>query len=349
MKINHSKPFFGDEEILAVSEVLRAAYVTNGPKAETLAEKMVATLGKKRGLATQSGTDALTLAFAAIGLREGAKVAVPAYICSAPLDALAALRLEPVPVDIDPDTLAIDIEKASEASNKCQAVLAAHLFGVPAPFYKISDIPVVEDCAQTLGVEVDGRRVGSMGTASICSFYATKLLASGHGGLVAFDDDAIFARAVSLTTHDKREEWEPRLHVLMSDFNAALALAQLEKLPAMIASRRKIAARFAEAMGKPARFADSACSRFIVFTDGPSEPLIEKFIAAGIDAKKPVYKPLYAYLGFNSKLFPNAAAAHERIVSIPIYPAMTEAEIEFIEEFLSKNSDGLHHRMTEQE
>jgi dTDP-4-amino-4,6-dideoxygalactose transaminase len=127
----------------------------------------------------------------------------------------------------------------------------------------------------------------------------------------------------------------------MSDFNAALALVQLERLPAMIAKRRMIAARFANAMGKPANFADSACSRFIVFTDGPSENAIEKFNAAGIEAKKPVYKPLYAYLGLPDKLFPVAAAAHESILSIPIYPAMTEAEIEFIEVFLSKNCNEL--------
>lgn len=345
MKINHSKPFFGEEDILAVSKVLKTAYVTNGPESERLGEKTARTLGKKHGLATQSGTDALTLAFAALELREGARIAVPAYICSAPLDALATLGLEPVPVDIDPTTLAIDIEKASENSSDCQAVLAAHLFGFPAPFHRITGLPVVEDCAQTLGVEVDGRPVGSQGVASICSFYATKLLASGHGGLVAFDDDVMLARAISLTSHDKREKWEPRMHLLMSDFNAALAMAQLDKLPAMIAKRRMIAARFADAMGESANFADSACSRFIVFTDGPSDKMIEKFNSAGIEAKKPVYKPLYAYLGFRDAQFPNAAAAHASIVSIPIYPAMTEAEIVFIEEFISKNSNALRHNL----
>ncbi|MCK5845407.1 MAG: DegT/DnrJ/EryC1/StrS family aminotransferase, partial [Victivallales bacterium] len=199
----------------------------------------------------------------------------------------------------------------------------------------------VEDCAQTLDVEIDGRRVGSLGVAAVCSFYATKLLTAGHGGLAAFDDDDTYSRALSLTAHDKRDEWEPRMHVLMSDFNAALALAQLEKLSAMIARRRSIAARFADAQGHPANFADSACSRFILFTDAPSAELIERFNAIGIEAKKPVYKPLYVYLGLPDERFPVAAAVHKHIVSIPIYPAMTENEIEFVEEALSKNSRNL--------
>jgi dTDP-4-amino-4,6-dideoxygalactose transaminase len=254
---------------------------------------------------------------------------------------LALLNLEPVPVDISPDTLAIDMEKADAATATCEAVLGAHLFGVPAPLHKITGAPLVEDCAQTLGVEVDGRTVGSLGEAAICSFYATKLLAAGHGGLLAFDDDARFAEAVSLVTHDKRDEWEPRMHVAMSDFNAALALAQLRKLPAMIAERRRIAARFAEAVGDPADFARSACSRFILFTDGASEEMIEKFNSVGIEAKKPVYKPLYAYLGLGDELFPVAAETHKRIVSIPIYPGLSEPEIEFIEETLAGNAGNL--------
>ena len=155
MKINHSKPYFGDEDVAAVSEVLRSAYVTNGPKAAELGLKTASLLGRKHGLATQSGTDALALAFSALGLRKGAKIAVPAYVCSAPLDALALLNLEPVPVDISPDTLAIDIEKADAAAATCEAVLGAHLFGVPAPLHKITGAPRVEDCAQTLDVEVD--------------------------------------------------------------------------------------------------------------------------------------------------------------------------------------------------
>ena len=336
MKINHSKPYFDDEDTESLINVLHRKFLTYGISSVEFAGLCAEILGREYGIATQSGTDALTAAFTALKLPENSEVAVPAYICSAPLDALALCGLKPFPVDIDKNTLAISVESVN-ALNNVSSVLAAHLFGLPAPFYLIDNKNLIEDCAQTLNTELNGVRVGSMGRISISSFYATKLLATGHGGVVAVDDKELFDTMMNLMEHDKQDEWSPHLHFLMSDLNAALGLSQLKKLPLLIEKRRTIALRFLKALDAEESYVPSnVYSRFIVITEESADLMIDKFQKAGIDAKRPVYKPLFQYLGLSSDDFPNAQWAHEHIVSVPLYPALTETETDCIETFLEK-------------
>ena len=263
-------------------------------------------------------------------------MALPAYICSAPLDALAMSGCEPVPVDIDRDSLAISIQQTNDKKD-VGAVLAAHLFGIPAPLYQLEHFNVIEDCAQTLDISIDGHKVGSMGRFAVCSFYATKLLTTGHGGVIAVDDQALYEKLNSLFLHDKQEEWSPHSHFMMSDLNAALGISQIEKFDKMLMIRRKIASRFLKALGNEQGLISSIYSRFIVVTEKGADQMISAFNSAGIEAKKPVYKPLFQYLNMDKKQFPNAQWAHEHIISVPIYPSMTELEIDVIETFLEAN------------
>lgn len=336
MKINHSKPYFDTTDEQAVLEVLHDKFVSSGPRGIALGEKASCLLGKNYGIPTQSGTDAMAASLSVLNLKPGTKVAVPAYICSAPLDALAMFGCEPIPVDIDRDSLAISIDKINETQD-LNTVIAAHLFGIPAPFYKIENKILIEDCAQTLAIDIDGHRVGSMGQFAVCSFYATKLLTTGHGGLVAVDDEVLWNNINALFSHDKQDEWLPHLHFKMSDLNAALGLSQIGKIDKMILERKNIAARFLNAMGNKDGLPNSIFSRFIVVTDGFVDAMIEKFNRVGIESKRPVFKPLFQYLNFDSKKYPNAQWAHEHIISVPIYPGMKESEIEAIETFLEAN------------
>ena len=340
MKIKHSKPYFDSRDSDSILDVLESNFVSHGPKSGKFGDSCACCLGKKFGIPTQSGTDALTAALKSLDLPQGAEVAVPAYICSAPLDSLALCGLKPVPVDIDRKTLGISVEGVN-SENNISAVIAAHLFGVPAPFYLIENENLIEDCAQTLGCEIDGRRVGSLGKISICSFYATKLLTTGHGGLVAVDDQDLYDSIYKLMDHDKQERWEPHLHFLMSDLNASLGLSQLQKLDSMIEKRKEIAARFVKALGNNGDLPESIFSRFLVVPEGDIEDMIEEFNEAGIEAKRPVYKPIYQYLEMDGDTFPNAKWAHENIISVPLYPALTEPEIEYIETFLENHKDDL--------
>ena len=180
-----------------------------------------------------------------------------------------------------------------------------------------------------------------MGKFAVCSFYATKLLTTGHGGLLAVDNKLLGKKIRTLFTHDKQGTWEPHLHFLMSDFNAALGLSQLKKLGKMIKERTRIAKRFLVAMGDKQGLANSVYSRFLVVTTSDADKIINQFNMAGIEAKKPVFKPLFQYLKLDRKKFPNALWAHQHLISVPLYPGMTESEIEIIETFLEKHSHEL--------
>lgn len=341
-KIPHSRPDFAESDRLALAEVLADGFVTSGPRAARFGAAMAVRLGRGWGIAVQSGTDALTAALKLLDLPAGAKVAVPAYGCTAPLDAIALLGLVPEPIDIARQPLAMAPE-AINARTDCAAVIAAHLFGLPAPLGEIRHPALIEDCAQTLPDPAAGVKVGCHGRFTICSGYGTKLLATGHGGVLAGDDSADFARAMDCFHHDQRDAWHPHLHFLMSDLNAALGLSQLSRLDQFLAVRRRLAARFSQALGTTGPLPASAYSRFIVEVLAPEDfnEITASFAAAGIEAKRPVHLPIYRALGRSDNEFPVAAWATARLLSIPLYSAMTEAETVRIETSLEQHRHDL--------
>ncbi|HBC86883.1 MAG TPA: hypothetical protein DCZ94_08015 [Lentisphaeria bacterium] len=338
--IHHSQPFFDSDDENSIIQVLHGRYISSGKRAAFLGKCAARLLGKRWAVPVQSGTDALVSALKILDLKENSGVAVPAYICSAPLDALAILKLRPVPVDIDRRTLAIDVRLANRLDN-VSAVIAAHLFGIPAPLHEIRNRNLIEDCAQTLSIRTGGMAVGSMGRISICSFYATKLLTTGHGGIVAGNEEALLEKVLDLFDHDKRNEWEPHLHFLMSDLNAALGLSQIRKLKWFISERKRIAAIYSETLGQ-GKAARSIFSRFLVIPEkGDAAAVIRMFEKSGIEAKKPVFKPVFMYLGEPARKFPNASWAHDKLVSVPIYPGMKEVQVDRIAKLLEKHKDDL--------
>ena len=342
MKIAHSKPCIDRMDLEKVGDVLRSGFLSTGSQCVRFGSACAKILGKNWGIPTQSGTDAITAALRLLKLGKDAKIAVPGYICSAVLDAAHIEGITPVPVDIERETLSISPALVNEFAD-ANAVLGAHLFGIPAPLNRIRNKNLIEDCAQTLGIKnCDGIVVGAMGKFSICSFYATKLLTTGHGGLLAGDCAKMQKEAMRLFTHDKQDKWEPHLHFLMSDFNAALGISQAAKLENFIAKRRKVAARFIAAMGGK-KLPLSIFSRFLVIPEkeGLTDKIIADFNKRGIEAKKPVFKPLYRYMGLKDKDFPNSCWAHRNIISIPIYPEMEETHIQMLEKNLQEKKNVL--------
>lgn len=290
---------------------------------------MAAYTGNEWGIATQSGTDAITTALCVLGVGTGDRVAVPAYMCSAPLDSIADLNAVAVPVDIDPMTLSMNPDRLDDF-NGIAAVIVPHMFGCAADIERIRHERIVEDCAQTLGTHINGRRIGSHGTVAICSFYGTKLLATGHGGMILGRDEAHRKKALDLMQHDNRDSWMQHRHFLMSDLNAALGLSQLQQLPEFIDARRRIAARFTAALDGEWSAPTSVFSRFLIVTDDISQ-VVEHFSRNDIEVKRPVYKPISHLLDGMADACPFATWAHNHIVSIPIYPLMPESWVARIE------------------
>ena len=345
MKIHHSKPSLDDKDLKSIQNVVQNAFLSYGELSKRFSMEIAALLKKEYAIAVQSGTDALTAAIYSLNLKKGDTVILPAYVCSALLDAIAANDCIPLPVDISKDTLGVNVDLVNELQDNASAVIAAHLFGIPSPFYKIEHSNLIEDCAQTLNVSIDQHIVGSMGKLSICSFYATKLLTTGHGGAVATSDLQLYEKLLNNFLHDNNNTWEQHHHFLLSDYNASLGISQINKLPQFIIRRQEIAKRFRAALGENIEpIQEYAYSRFIVESLIPIDTLIEKFNKAGIEAKRPVYLPIYEYLNLPSKNFPNAKWAYEHIVSIPIYPSMEECHIEYIETFLKENKNEMRCR-----
>jgi len=345
MKISHSKPFLNDDDFLSVSGVLRSAFLSSGTFNGEFADEIGKVLRKRFVLATQSGTDALTAAIFSLNIKENSVIIVPSYACSALLDAIDANSCVPHPVDISLENFGLNIDMANSVGFNVGAVIGAHMFGIPMPLHEINHNNLIEDCAQTLKARIDGRTTGEMGLLSISSFYATKLLTTGHGGAVATDREDLHKRMAVSFDHDNNAKRGKHFHFALSDYNAALGLSQIAKLDGMLEKRRAIADRYYKRLGSSLDFnGTESYSRFTVIAEQGAERLISKFNKVGIEAKRPVFKPIHRYLNLSAKNFPNTEWAYEHIVSIPIYPAMTESEIEYIELFLEKHRDEMRCR-----
>jgi len=333
MKIHHSQPCFDVDDESAVIQLLKSGFVSNGIKARELSKIIADLTGKNWGIATQSGTDALTLALNLAGVKEGDYVALPAYMCSAPLDAIALLGGVPIPLDIDRETLSVDPDKIPDQQDRMRTIIVPHLFGIPAKISEIENLCVIEDCAQTLGITVDGKKIGESGRFTVCSFYGTKVLTTGHGGMVLGNIEQEKEQAMDLITYDNREEWQPPYHFLMSDLNAALGISQIRKLNDFITRRVLFANRFTRALGENAALPNCTYSRFLIQVPDAEES-ITYFQTNGVEAKRPVYKPISMLLGLSKADYPETLWAYSHIVSVPIYPSMSDEHASVIERLL---------------
>jgi dTDP-4-amino-4,6-dideoxygalactose transaminase len=317
MVVPHSRPAGGAAERRNLLRVLASGQWGPGPEARRFEGELARRVGRRRALAVQSGSVALELALRAIGMGPGRRVAIPSYTCAAVLNAVRAVGAREALVDADPDTGSLDPDRLPRGVH---AAVVPHLFGAPARLPH--GLPVVEDCAGGLG-EGLGRR----GLVAVCSFYATKLLGAGQGGAVLTDRADLAARLEDLVGYDKRPDYRLRFNYRMSDLTAAVARAQAARLPAFLRARRRLAALYRRALrGLPLRLPDvpgHQYSRFVVGAPGVADRLLRHLNRRGIEAKRPVFRPLHRYLGRRG--FPVTDRLHEESVSLPIYPSLGAA------------------------
>ncbi len=179
----------GEAEAEAAARVVRSGQVAQGREVEAFEREVADFTGRRYGVAVSSGTAALHLGLLALGIGEGQRVAVPSYVCTALLHATWAVGAVPVPCDIDAQTRNMAPAALAQLESVDVAIVP-HMFGLPADmdaFDKLG-IPYIEDCAMSIGATRAGRPLGSNGALSICSFYATKMLGVGEGGMVLTDE-----------------------------------------------------------------------------------------------------------------------------------------------------------------
>lgn len=340
--IPHSQPSIGADEIRAVTEVLRSGQLAGGPCVDQFERGMAAYLGVQGGVAVNSGTVALELALRALGVGHGDNVIIPSYVCSAPWLAIQRVGAQARLVDIDLETYNLDPAKVRRArTSRTRVVIVPHLFGLPADLTALQalGIPIIEDCAQTLGATEHGRAVGTVGILTVCSFYATKLLCTGEGGMVLSNDQMLLERVRSLREYDQSPSLNAAsFNCKMTDMQGAIGLAQLHRLGSFLEHRITLAGEYRAALTATPFVLPSVPAgrthvyyRFVlripkgIQSADEFTALLSRVEHRGIQCRKPVFRPLHRYLELAD--FPASEEADRTAVSIPIHPSMTEQDV----------------------
>ena len=343
ISIPHSRPAIGREEKAAALRVLDSGYLAQGPRVEEFEHRFARSVKRNYGIAVSSGTAALALALKALGIGAGKDVLVPSYTCAALLHALDFSGAHPTVADISPEDMNLSVDSAlKRKTRKTAAMIVPHLFGRASDMKALAalGLPILEDGTQSLGALGFGKPVGSFGEVSIFSFYATKMITTGEGGMIVTNSSKIAARLRDMRDYDKKPDYRFRMNFKMTDLAAALGLEQLKKLKGFVSERRKIAAEFDGALQgtslkTPANSKARPCVYFrYVLRAGNSAAAIRTLQRQGIDAKSPVYKPMHRYLKLSASDFPETERALREAVSIPLYPGLSQTGIRQITQAL---------------
>jgi perosamine synthetase len=332
--VPHSRPTVEQDDVEAVASVLASGKIAQGEKVREFEKALAAFVGIKYAVACSSGTSALHLALLGLGVGVGDEVIIPSYVCSSPYFATLHVGAVPRIADIGLSDLNLCVDTVKrQVSPKTRAVILPHMFGTPAEIDEVLTlgIPIVEDCAQALGAELRGRRVGGFGDVSVFSFYATKMITTGEGGMVLTSDDELGSRIVEARAYDKKPLTSLRFNYKMTDFQAALGLSQFRKLPRFIQRRREVASLYDKrfsgyGIGIPrvASHKKSVFYRYVVRVDD-AEDVQKRVKKRGVMCEKAVPEPLNR--SFPVFKCPNSDQAWEQALSVPLYPSLSEAEI----------------------
>ena len=335
--IPHSRPTIDEVDLKAVSEVLRTGMIAEGELVHKFEQEISNYLGIAGGIAISSGSSALFLALLALGASAGKEAILPTYVCSSVLDAVNWAGATPVLCDVGDDwCMNLDTVKPY-ISEKTVAIIVAHIFGISADVKSIAKlgIPVIEDCAQSLGGQMDGQKLGTFGSVCVCSFHATKLLTTGEGGMVLTKDPRLLDKLRQLK-YGEANVYRLRYKTPMTDIQAALGLSQVQRYDGFLERRREIAnTYFVKLNGLPIQLPENIRDRSIFFrfplrVKGDFEKFRKAFEAYGVHVRRGVDKLLHRQLGLDPTLFPRAELCFKQTVSIPLYPSLSEDDIKRI-------------------
>ncbi len=369
-------PSIGDEEIRAVAEVLRSGWLTTGMKVKQFESDFARYLGCGHAVALNSCTAALHLALEAIGVEEGDEVIVPTMTFTATAEVALYFKARPVLVDCLPDTLNMDPERVEKAvTPKTKAIIPVHFGGHTCDMAPILEIArrrklfVIEDAAHALPAKYRGQTVGTIGDIACFSFYATKTMTTGEGGMATTQNPEWADRMRMMSLHGiSQDAWKrygkegswyyevlrPGFKYNLTDIAAAIGIVQLKKCDAFAAARNKIAASYGARLSKLPGVQTPRCRpevehawHLYVIQLDPDRLSIgrDQFIAAlkarGVGASvhfiplhlHPYYRDAF---GYAPDAFPSATEAYRRIVSLPIYPAMNETEVDHVLDAVSE-------------
>lgn len=349
------RPVLSAEEEEAVIRVLRSGMLAHGPETTSFEEEFARFCGTDHAVAVSSGTAALHATLRALGIGKGHEVIVPAFTFFATASAVCMCGARPRFGDIDPDTYTLSPESVKNLlSPKTRAVIGVHLFGQPCDARPIREIcgdegiSFIEDAAQAHGAEYHGKKAGGLGTAACFSFYPTKNMTTGEGGMVTTDDAVLAQRIRVFINHGQQEKY---LHASigynyrMTDIGAAIGRVQLGKLESFNRRRRETAAYYdARLPGygivcpyvAPGvthvyhQYVIRVTGEFRLTRDELAQYLRDRGVGTAVHYPIPLHRqPAFAGLA-GEEVCPVAEECAATVLSLPVHPAVSDTERDFI-------------------
>jgi dTDP-4-amino-4,6-dideoxygalactose transaminase len=346
-KIRLGWPDVGERELAEVAEVFETGMLTMGPKVGEFEAQLAQACEVEHALAVSSGTAALHLAVLALGLEPGDEVIVPAYTFPATANVVALSGLKPVLVDVDPETMNIDIAKV-EVGPRTKAVLAVHLFGRPARVEELPDeLLVLEDAAGALGARRQGVACGGLGLLGCLSFHPRKIVTTGEGGAVTTNDAAVAESVAAMRNHGWRslvppEMPAPGLNYRIADILCAVGIPQMNRLDELLAERTRVAQGYSERLRHlpvvlpQADEGDVHGWQAYVLQVDDRDRVLTELRASGIEAQIGTYAlhQLGAYADQGD--FPGAAGVFRRALALPFHTKLSESDLDRVAETLDR-------------
>lgn len=325
--VSHSKPYLEAADHAAVRRVLESGMIAAGAEVRAFEAEAAAFAGAAAAVATAGGTAALAMTLAAVGAGPSTEVVVPTYACPEVARAVRLAGAEPVPCDAGPLWVLTPDSVRPALTPRTAAVVAVNVFGIRADLEGLAELgpAVVEDACQSLG------HLPQPGPAAVrvLSFQGTKEITCGEGGMALTADPALGRALAALRDEAHGPGATPGR---MSDIQAALGRGQLARYPAFLARRRVLAARYREvlaplAVEHPQALAESSVQfRFPVLIEEGVPEMMDFFAARGVAVRRGVDALIHRVLGLDSWNFPMAESLFARTLSLPLYPALTDAE-----------------------
>ena len=345
-------PDVGPEAADAVAEVLAGGQLTMGPKVEEFERELAQACAVEHAVAVSSGTAALHLAVLALGIGDGDEVIVPAYTFPATANAVALAGARPVLVDVDPETMNLDLALVADAvTARTRAVIAVHLFGRPLAWEALAEavpegVPLVEDAAGALGARRRGTPCGALGDLACLSFHPRKIVTTGEGGAVTTARAELATAVRRLRHHGIAPDGDfdieqPGFNYRLSDLQCAVGPVQPRRLEELHAARSRLAESYAERLAGVVELpaADDGdvhgWQAYVVRVDRRDE-VLAGLRAAGIEAQIGTYA-LHRLTAYRDQgPYPGADACFERALALPLHSRLGESELDDVAEHLTR-------------
>jgi len=353
--IQIAKPQLGEEEIRAVTEVLKSGIIAQGPKVAEFEQKFAEYCGAKYAVAVSNGTTALHAALLSAGVGAGDEVITTPFTFIASANSILHTGAKPVFADIEADTFLLDAEKVKEKiTDKTKAIMPVHLYGQCADMKALQEIAkdhnlsLIEDACQAHGAEFEGKKAGSFGIGCF-SFYPTKNMTTSEGGMITTDKEEVYEKLKKIRSHGSSRRYHHDIlgyNYRMTDIAAAIGLVQLENLDANNQKRIENASFLSKNSNssriinpKPREGRKHVFHQYTIRASGRDELkkyLAEKGIGSEVYYPIPVHKQgLYTTIGYDEFLEVAENAAAE-VLSLPVHPLVSEEELGHITKTLNE-------------